>query len=193
MRAGASLSTSRFHYSERQLCPQLCHTLRDLVSWENPENTTRIEPIVLVCIATVGHAVKAANAHVVKGASSISMPRPKVLPEHRQRASHACPPCRASKKKCDGHLPCSHCIQRNAQSLCTFNKKNGHVYGNRRQPSLRAGNGSLEPQNELHAASIADINDKIVSPDPVSEISASCKSNTEPTARMLQNSDGERG
>jgi hypothetical protein len=126
------------------------------------------------------------------------MPRRKVPPENRKRSSHACQPCRSSKKKCDAGLPCSNCIQRNIQSLCTFSERNGHFYRHHTQPSLNASNGSFERQCELPGTgftppypSTSDTNKATTS--PLSESSASCEPDTEPTARILQNSDGERG
>lgn len=37
----------------------------------------------------------------------------------RERVARACIPCRRKKVKCDGNVPCSHCVQSNS-SLCTY-------------------------------------------------------------------------
>jgi hypothetical protein len=133
----------------------------------------------------------------------LPMPRPTVLPENRRRSVHACQPCRESKKKCDARLPCSHCIQRNIHSLCTFSEKNRHFHRHRRQLLANASNASLEAPCELPGMgftstypSASDTNNTTASPDPPdppSEICAPRETDMEPTTRMLQNSDGERG
>ncbi|KAL2824861.1 hypothetical protein BDW59DRAFT_172595 [Aspergillus cavernicola] len=48
------------------------------------------------------------------------MPRPKVRPENRQRACHACLACKASKIRCDARQPCNSCVRRGQPDFCTF-------------------------------------------------------------------------
>lgn len=48
------------------------------------------------------------------------MPRPKVLPEDRQRTYKACLVCKASKIRCDSELPCSSCVKRGRESSCVY-------------------------------------------------------------------------
>lgn len=57
------------------------------------------------------------------------MPRPRVRAEDRQRASKACLPCKASKKRCDSRVPCISCLRRNRVSEC--------IYDERRPPRRR--------------------------------------------------------
>lgn len=124
------------------------------------------------------------------------MPRPKVLPENRQRSSRACQPCRASKKKCDGSLPCSNCAQRNIRRHCTFGEKKRHFDRHQKQSSISERNASSVPQRELGETgypSTSETNNTTLSPDPPSELSTLNRTGIEPAARMLQNSDGEKG
>lgn len=48
------------------------------------------------------------------------MPRPRVRPEDRQRATKACLPCKASKKRCDAQQPCSNCVRRRNPARCKY-------------------------------------------------------------------------
>ncbi|KAK7550099.1 putative C6 transcription factor [Phyllosticta citricarpa] len=48
------------------------------------------------------------------------MPRPKVLPENRQRAPQACLPCKSSKKRCDSQWPCASCVKRDCPGACVY-------------------------------------------------------------------------
>lgn len=48
------------------------------------------------------------------------MPRPKVAPQNRQRASRACMKCRSSKKRCNGQQPCLNCIRKGRAGSCVF-------------------------------------------------------------------------
>ncbi|OQE02973.1 hypothetical protein PENVUL_c036G02144 [Penicillium vulpinum] len=47
------------------------------------------------------------------------MPRPKVHPANRLRASTACTACRVSKKRCSGYFPCTNCIHKGRGRSCT--------------------------------------------------------------------------
>jgi hypothetical protein len=48
------------------------------------------------------------------------MPRPKVKPQDRRRASKACDACKASKKRCDARLPCLLCVKKGVGSSCSY-------------------------------------------------------------------------
>lgn len=54
---------------------------------------------------------------------SPSMPRPKVLPSQRQRASEACNSCREAKKRCSGTAPCTHCLRRGIGGTCVISHR----------------------------------------------------------------------
>lgn len=40
----------------------------------------------------------------------------------RRRHTQACIPCQSSKRRCSSGLPCSHCIRRNCESACVYNR-----------------------------------------------------------------------
>lgn len=55
------------------------------------------------------------------------MPRPKVHPSMRQRASEACNSCREAKKRCSGTAPCTHCLRRGTGDTCFISHRpRGH-------------------------------------------------------------------
>ena len=55
------------------------------------------------------------------------MPRPKVHPSMRQRASEACNSCREAKKRCSGTAPCTHCLRRGTGDSCYISHRpRGH-------------------------------------------------------------------
>ena len=39
-----------------------------------------------------------------------------------RRHTQACIPCQSSKRRCSSGLPCSHCIRRNCESACVYNR-----------------------------------------------------------------------
>lgn len=41
---------------------------------------------------------------------------------HLRRHTQACIPCQSSKRRCSSGLPCSHCIRRNCESACVYNR-----------------------------------------------------------------------
>lgn len=41
---------------------------------------------------------------------------------NRRRHTQACIPCQSSKRRCSSGLPCSHCIRRNCESSCVYNR-----------------------------------------------------------------------
>lgn len=48
------------------------------------------------------------------------MPRLRLKPEARQRVAWACNPCKASKKRCDGHQPCRTCDKKGWTDTCCY-------------------------------------------------------------------------
>lgn len=41
---------------------------------------------------------------------------------NRKKHTQACIPCQSSKRRCSSGLPCSHCIRRNCESSCVYNR-----------------------------------------------------------------------
>ncbi|KAI6781173.1 GAL4 [Emericellopsis cladophorae] len=73
------------------------------------------------------------------------MPRPKVHPSQRQRASEACNACREAKKRCSGTTPCTHCLRRGMGSSCVLtHRPRGHRSSMPEPRSNSIGHGSRD-------------------------------------------------
>ena len=66
------------------------------------------------------------------------MPRPRVPPSQRQRASEACNFCREAKKRCSGSAPCTHCLRRGIGHSCFISNQS-----RRHRNAPAASHGSL--------------------------------------------------
>lgn len=142
------------------------------------------------------------------------MPRPPVPPELRQRASKACGPCRAAKRRCDALLQCSACTKRGISChwpYPSFDDPSGTL--NRVSSGRVSKAGSVERPRSFQRWIHEDVNEPSCPTDQSSRLLSNPPSSIEPglvspeggssqasprvpvvaRSRMLVNARGERG
>lgn len=122
-------------------------SIRPSATWNYTEvNCEERQALVPPCNVTRQRLNDETSVNIL--GSPVNMPRPKVPPDQRQRASEACKLCQEVKKRCSGVAPCSHCLRRGLGSSCVILNRP------RRQRKSMAQNAarSADPSPELSSA-----------------------------------------
>lgn len=122
------------------------------------------------------------------------MPRPRVRPEDRLRAAKACLNCKSSKKRCDGHSPCAHCVKRDLASSCSYtqssrDRRTATPRMNPAPQSMSLSNATTESAQPLSFSTPSQQE----SVQPIQPDQGTSVPQRLTTGRLLTNSKGEQG
>lgn len=127
------------------------------------------------------------------------MPRPKVRPENRQRASRACLGCKASKIRCDSQQPCAACIRRDYANSCVYSGTDHrrrhhsisqHSTSRPSEASPESILSGVQVRTPLVGVSVQHIFTRPATPDPSNNGNTGL---TLPEARQVISSSSDRG